>query len=84
MVFSFASLAAVVALAGWYDRSVALHAAEDHVESTVGLLQQHALNVFQTQTLVHEQIRLRVAGLIGRTSAAPTSLRAFFGKCETG
>jgi signal transduction histidine kinase/CheY-like chemotaxis protein len=63
IVFSFASLAAVVALAGWYDRSVALHAAEDHVESTVNLLRQHALNVFQTQALVHEQIRLRVAGL---------------------
>jgi signal transduction histidine kinase/FixJ family two-component response regulator len=63
IVFSFASLAAVVALAGWYDRSVALHAAEDHVESTVNLLRQHALNVFQTQSLVHEQIRLRVAGL---------------------
>ena len=63
MVFSFAGLAAVVALAGWYDRSVALHAAEDHVESTVSLLRQHALNVFQTQELVHEQIRLRVAGL---------------------
>ena len=63
MVLSFASLAAVVALAGWYDRSIALHAAEDHVESTVSLLRQHALNVFQTQALVHEQIRLRVAGL---------------------
>ena len=63
MVLSFASLAAVVALAGWYDRSAALHAAEDHVESTVSLLRQHALNVFQTQELVHEQIRLRAAGL---------------------
>src|SRR5271169_2785383 len=63
MVFSFAGLAAVVALASWYDRSVALHAAEDHTEATVSLLRQHALNVFETQALVHEQIKLRVAGL---------------------
>ena len=62
MVLSFAGLAAVVALAGWYDRSVTLRVAEDQVESKVGLLRQHALNVFQTQALVHEQIRLRTAG----------------------
>jgi hypothetical protein len=63
MVFSFAGLAAVVALAGWYDRSVALRAAEDQVELTVGLVRQHALNVLATQELVHEQIWLRTAGL---------------------
>ena len=37
MVASFAGLAVVVALAGWYDRKGALHAAEDHVELTVEL-----------------------------------------------
>ena len=50
MVASFAGLAIVVALAGWYDREGALHAAEDHVELTVGLLREHALNVFATQS----------------------------------
>jgi two-component system, NtrC family, sensor kinase len=63
MVLSFAGLAAVVALAGWYDRSVALRASEDQVELTVGLVRQHALNVLATQELVAEQIRLRTAGL---------------------
>jgi signal transduction histidine kinase/CheY-like chemotaxis protein len=63
MMCSFAGLAAVVALASWHDRIGALRAAEDRVGSTVNLLRQHALNVFQTQELVHEQIRLRAAGL---------------------
>jgi hypothetical protein len=71
MVLAFAGLAAVVALAGWYDRSVTLRAAEDHVELTVGLMREHALNVFRTQELVHEQIRLHAAELdweaIGRS-----------------
>ena len=63
MVCSFAGLVALVALASWYDRIGALHAAEDHVESTVSLLRQHASNAFQTQALVHEQVILRTAGL---------------------
>jgi signal transduction histidine kinase/CheY-like chemotaxis protein len=76
MVLAFAGLAALVALAGWYDRSLALRAAEDHVELTVGLMREHALNVFQTQELVHEEIRLRTAGLdweaIGRSGEFAT------------
>src|SRR5262249_39719718 len=79
MMCSFAGLAAVVALASWYDRIGALRAAEDRVESTVGLLRQHALNVFQTQELVHEQIRLRAAGLdwedISRSQGLASFLR---------
>jgi two-component system, NtrC family, sensor kinase len=79
MVFSFAGLAAVVALAGWYDRSVALRAAEDQVELTVGLVRQHALNVLATQELVHEQIWLRTAGLdwedISRSEGLASFLR---------
>ena len=79
MVTSFAGLAVVVALAGWYDRKGTLHAAEDHVELTVGLLREHALNVFATQELVHEQIELRIAGLdweaIGRSPELASFLR---------
>jgi signal transduction histidine kinase/CheY-like chemotaxis protein len=61
--YSLVGLAAVVALASWYDRIGALRAAEDRVGSTVNLLRQHALNVFQAQELVHGQISLRAAGL---------------------
>src|SRR6516165_7078358 len=79
MVASFAGLAVVVALAGWYDRKSTLQAAEDHVELTVGLLREHALNVFATQELVHEQIGLRIAGLdweaIGRSPELASFLR---------
>jgi two-component system NtrC family sensor kinase len=79
MVLAFAGLAAAVALAGWYDRSVTLRAAKDHVELTVGLMREHALNVFRTQELVHEQIRLRTAGLdweaIGRSGEFARFLR---------
>jgi two-component system, NtrC family, sensor kinase len=63
MALSLAGLATAVALASWYDRNGALHAAEDHVQVTVGLMREHALNVFETQELVHEQIQLRAAGL---------------------
>src|SRR5215472_493726 len=63
MVLSFAGLVAVVVFASWYDRKIALQAAEDRVQSIVGLMREHALNVFQTQELVYEQIRLRTAGL---------------------
>ena len=63
VVLSLASLAMVVVLASWYDRGVALRAAEDRVQSTVGLMREHTLNVFQTQELVCEQIRLRTEGL---------------------
>src|SRR6516164_8290687 len=63
MVLSLAGLATIVALASWYDRRIALRAAEDRVQSLVGLMREHALNVFQTQELVYEQIRLRTAGL---------------------
>src|ERR1700752_5052916 len=63
MVASFGALSLVVALVCWYDRDRTLHAAEDHIELTVGLLREHALNVFATQQLVHEQIGLRIAGL---------------------
>ena len=79
MVLAFASLAALVALAGWYDRSLTLRAAEDRVELTVGLMREHALNVFRTQELVHEQIRLWTAGLdweaIGRSGEFASFLR---------
>ena len=79
MVLAFAGLAAAVALAGWYDRSVTLRAAEDHVELTVGIMREHALNVFRTQELVYQQIRLRTGGLdweaIGRSGEFARFLR---------
>jgi hypothetical protein len=53
----------VVAFASSQDRSAILGAAEDHVELSVGLLREHALNVFATQELVHEQIGARIAGV---------------------
>src|SRR5215831_6947637 len=77
MVLSFAGLAAVVALAGWYDRSVTLRAAEDQVELTVGLVRQHALNVLATQELVYEQIRLRTAGLDWENISQSDDLASF-------
>jgi len=77
MVLSFAGLAAVVALAGWYDRSVTLRAAEDQVELTVGLVRQHALNVLATQELVYEQIRLRTAGLDWENISQSDELASF-------
>ena len=79
MVLSLAGLATIVALASWYDRRIALRAAEDRVQSLVGLMREHALNVFQTQELVYEQIRLRTAGLdwdaISRSEDLPSFLQ---------
>jgi len=79
MGLSLAGLATIVALASWYDRGIALRAAEDRVQSTVGLMREHALNVFQTQELVYEQIRLRMAGLdwdaISRSEDLASSLQ---------
>src|SRR5262249_9920232 len=77
MVLSFAGLAAVVALAGWYDRHVTLRDAEDQVELTVGLVRQHALNVLATQELVYEQIRLRTAGLDWQNISQSDELASF-------
>jgi signal transduction histidine kinase len=77
MVLSLAGLVTVVAFAGWYDRSIALHAAEDRVQSIIGLMREHALNVFQTQELVHEQIRLRTAGLDWEAISRSEELTSF-------
>ena len=77
MVLSFAGLVAVVAFASWYDRKIALQAAEDRVQSTVGLMREHALNVFQTQELVYDQIRLRTAGLDWDTISRSKELASF-------
>jgi hypothetical protein len=77
MVLSFAGLVAVVVFASWYDRKIALQAAEDRVQSTVGLMREHALNVFQTQELVYEQIRLRTAGLDWDTISRSKELASF-------
>src|SRR5215469_1179669 len=77
MVLTFAGLAAVVALAGWYDRNVTLRASEDQVELTVGLVRQHALNVLATQELVYEQIRLRTAGLDWENISQSDELASF-------
>ena len=63
MVLSLAALMGLAALASWYDRRAALRAAEDHVALTVNVMREQALNVFQTQELVLDQIRQRTAGL---------------------
>jgi len=63
MLLSLAGLASLAAFASWYDRGTALRAAENQVELTVGLMQQHALNVFETEQLVYQQIQLRTMGL---------------------
>ena len=63
MVLSLAVLAAAAGLASWYDRRVALSAAEDHAQLTIAIMHEHALKVFETQELVLDQIRLRTAGL---------------------
>ena len=63
MVLSLAVMAAVAALASWYDRRVALSAAEDHVKLAIAIIHEHALKVFETQELLLDQIRLRTAGL---------------------
>ena len=80
MVASFAGLAIVVALLSWQDRSGTLRAAEDHVELTVGLLREHALDVFATQELVHEQIQLRTAGLDWEAISRSQELASFLRK----
>jgi signal transduction histidine kinase len=63
MVLSLAVLMCVAALASWYDRRAALRAAEDHVALTVNVMREQALNVFQMQELVLDQIRQRTAGM---------------------
>ncbi|HZB94218.1 MAG TPA: ATP-binding protein [Stellaceae bacterium] len=79
MVLSLAALTAVTALASWYDRKLALRAAEDHVALSVGVMREQALNVLQIQELVLDQIGLRIAGLdwdaIGRSAALAAFLR---------
>src|ERR1700745_1487154 len=80
MAASFAGLTTVVALASWQDRSGTLRAAEDHVELTVGLLREHALDVFATQELVHEQIQLGRAGLDSGAVSRSQKLAAFLRK----
>jgi signal transduction histidine kinase/ActR/RegA family two-component response regulator len=77
IVLSLGGVATVVALASWYDRSGTLHAAEDHVELTVGLMREHSLNVFQTQELINEQIALRTQGLDWEAISRSRELASF-------
>ena len=63
MVLSLAAVATIVALASWYDRTLALRAAEDHVELTVDVMREHSLKVFGMLDFALDQIRLRTAGL---------------------
>jgi hypothetical protein len=84
MVASFAGLAIVVALASWQDRSRTLRAAEDHVQLTVGLLREHALKVFATQELVHEQVQLRTAELDWEAISRSQELASFLRKLSNG
>ena len=80
MVASLAGLMAVVALASWQDRSRTLRAAQDDVELTVGLLREHALDVFATQELVQEQIQLRTEGLDWEAISRSQELASFLRK----
>ena len=80
MIASFAALAIVVVLASWQDRSRTLRAAEDQVQLTVGLLREHALNVFATQELVHGQVQLRTAELDWEAIGSSQELASFLGK----
>jgi signal transduction histidine kinase/CheY-like chemotaxis protein len=80
IIASFAGLAIVVALASWQDRSRTLRAAEDHVQLTVGLLREHALNVFATQELVHAQVQLRTAELDWEAISGSQELASFLRK----
>ncbi len=79
MALSLAVLMCIAALASWYDRRVALRAAEDHVALTVDVMREQALNVFETQELVLDQIRQRTTGLnwdtIGQSAALASFLR---------
>jgi two-component system, NtrC family, sensor kinase len=77
VMLSFAALMALAALASWYDRQLALRAAEDHVALTVDILQEHALSVFETQALVLDQIALRSAGLSWDAIGHSTEFAAF-------
>ena len=60
---SLGAFATIVVLACWYDRTLALRAAEDHVEVTVDIVQEHSSKVFGMLELVLDQIGLRTAGL---------------------
>ena len=79
VVLSLLVLATAAGFASWYDRNAALRAAEDHVGMTVGVMREHASKVFETQELVLDQIRLRIAGLdwetIGRSQEIANFLR---------
>jgi two-component system NtrC family sensor kinase len=77
MVLSLAALMGVAALASWYDRRTALSAAEDHVALTVEVMREQALNVFQTQALVLDQIRQRTAGMDWDTISRSAELANF-------
>jgi signal transduction histidine kinase len=77
VVLSLIALAAVVILACWYDRTLALHAAEDHVELTVDTMREHSLKVFTTLELVFDQIRLRTAPLDPETISRSETIARF-------
>jgi signal transduction histidine kinase/CheY-like chemotaxis protein len=80
MVLSLAVLMCVAALASWYDRRAALRAAEDHVALTVNVMREQALNVFETQELVLDQIRQRTAGLDWDAISHSAELAQFLSK----
>ena len=79
ILLSLLALVAIVILASWHDRGVALRTTEDHVDLSVGIMSEHALKVFETQELVLDQIALRTAGLdwdaISRSDKIATFLR---------
>jgi two-component system NtrC family sensor kinase len=77
MVLSLVALATIVALASWYDRALALRAAEDHVELTVDVMREHSLKVFGMLELVLDQIRLRTAGLDRETISRSDEIASF-------
>lgn len=80
MVVSLAAFITIAALASWYDRQVALQAAESHVATVVGVMHEQALNVVETQELVLDQIKLRTTGMswdaIGRSGELQEFLQA--------
>jgi signal transduction histidine kinase/CheY-like chemotaxis protein len=63
VVLSFLALMSLAALAAWFDRGLTLRSAQEHVALTVEILREHALNVFETQELVLDQIAGRSADL---------------------
>ena len=69
--------ALIVVLVAWQDRGAVLHEAEQRVEKTVGIMQEHAVKIFDTHALVLEMVAQRIAGLDWNAIAHSADIATF-------